>query len=71
MAARAAFVAGFDGAATTLAGKLWGLPLYGTMAHAFIQAYDDEAKAFEDFARSRPEAGGLAHRHLRHRSRGP
>jgi len=55
MAARAAFVAGFDGAATTLAHKLWGLPIYGTMAHSFIQAYDDEAKAFEDFARSRPE----------------
>jgi len=55
MAARAAFVAGFDGTATTLAQKLWGLPIYGTMAHAFIQAYDDEARAFEAFARSRPE----------------
>ena len=55
MAARAAFAAGFDGTATTLARKLWGLPLYGTMAHSFIQAYDEEAQAFEDFARSRPE----------------
>ena len=55
MAARSAFAAGFDGTATTLARKLWGLPLYGTMAHSFIQAYDEEAQAFEDFARSRPE----------------
>jgi nicotinate phosphoribosyltransferase len=37
-----------------LAGKEFGIPLYGTMAHSFIQAHDDEAAAFEDFARSRP-----------------
>ena len=55
MAARASYIAGFDGTATTLAGRLWGLPLYGTMAHSFIQAWDDEARAFEDFARSQPE----------------
>lgn len=54
MAARAAFLAGFDGTATTLARKLWDMPLYGTMAHSFIQAYDDETWAFEEFARSRP-----------------
>lgn len=54
MAARAAFLAGFDGTATTLARKLWDMPLYGTMAHSFIQAYDDETWAFEAFARSRP-----------------
>jgi nicotinate phosphoribosyltransferase len=55
MAARASYVAGFDGTATLLAGKLWDIPLFGTMAHSFIQSYDDEAQAFEDFARSRPE----------------
>jgi len=55
MAARASYLAGFDGTATTLAGKAWGIPLYGTMAHSFIQAHDDEAEAFERFARSRPD----------------
>jgi nicotinate phosphoribosyltransferase len=55
MAARASYVAGFAGTATILAGKLWDIPLYGTMAHSFIQTYDDEAQAFEDFARSRPD----------------
>lgn len=55
MAARASYLAGFDGTATMLAGQAWGIPLYGTMAHSFIQAHDDEAEAFELFARSRPE----------------
>lgn len=55
MAARASYVAGFDGTATALAGKLWGVPLYGTMAHSFVQAFDDEAAAFEAFARARPD----------------
>ena len=55
MAARASYIAGFAGTATMLAEKLYGIPTFGTMAHSFIQAYDDESKAFEDFARSRPQ----------------
>jgi nicotinate phosphoribosyltransferase len=55
MAARASYIAGFAGTATMLAGREFGIPLYGTMAHSFVQAYDDELAAFEAFARSRPE----------------
>ncbi len=55
MAARASFLAGFAGTATVLAGEKFGIPLYGTMAHSFIEAFDDEAAAFEAFARSRPD----------------
>jgi nicotinate phosphoribosyltransferase len=55
MAARASYLTGFAGTATVLADKLFGIPIFGTMAHSFVQAYDDESKAFEDFARSRPE----------------
>ncbi|MGB6749630.1 MAG: nicotinate phosphoribosyltransferase [Xanthobacteraceae bacterium] len=55
MAARAAYIAGFAGTATVLAGEDFGIPLYGTMAHSFIEAFDDEAAAFESFARSRPD----------------
>lgn len=55
MAARASYIAGFAGTATVLAGKLYGIPLYGTMAHSFIQAHDSEKSAFLNFARSHPE----------------
>ncbi len=55
MAARAAYVAGFAGTATVEAAREFGIPLFGTMAHSFIEAYDDEAVAFEQFARARPD----------------
>ncbi len=53
MAARASYLAGFAGTATVLAGELFGIPLYGTMAHSFIETFDDETAAFESFARAR------------------
>ena len=56
MAARASYLAGFAGTATVLADKLFGVPIFGTMAHSFVQSYDDESRAFEDFARSRPDS---------------
>ncbi|MGA7181137.1 MAG: nicotinate phosphoribosyltransferase [Thiobacillaceae bacterium] len=55
LAARASYLAGFGGTATVLAGMLYDIPLFGTMAHSFIQAHDDEAVAFEQFARSHPD----------------
>jgi nicotinate phosphoribosyltransferase len=55
MAARASYLAGFAGTATILARKDFGIPMFGTMAHSFIQAHDDEAAAFSEFAHSRPE----------------
>ena len=55
MAARASYLAGFAGTATVLARKDFGIPIFGTMAHSFIQAHDDETAAFSAFARSRPD----------------
>jgi nicotinate phosphoribosyltransferase len=55
LAARAAYLAGFDGTATVLAGKRFGIPLYGTMAHSYVQAHDDESAALADFARCHPD----------------
>lgn len=59
LSARASYLAGFDGSATVLAGMRWGVPIYGTMAHAYIQAHDDELAAFEHFARSHPRSTTL------------
>jgi nicotinate phosphoribosyltransferase len=54
LAARAAYLAGFAGSATTLAETFFGVPTVGTMAHSFVQAHVDETEAFERFARARP-----------------
>jgi len=55
LAARAAYLAGFAGTATAYAGHRFGIPVFGTMAHSFVQAHDDEAQAFTDFAESFPD----------------
>jgi nicotinate phosphoribosyltransferase len=55
LAARASYIAGFSGTATVRAGEQFGVPIYGTMAHSFVQAFDDEVTAFESFARARPD----------------
>ncbi len=55
LAARATYVAGFTGTSTVLAGQQYGIPLFGTMAHSFVQAHDDETHAFERFAHAQPD----------------
>jgi nicotinate phosphoribosyltransferase len=55
MAARASYIAGISGTATVLAEKSFGIPVYGTMAHSFVQSFDRESAAFEAFARARPD----------------
>lgn len=53
-AARASYIAGFSGTATILAGSMFDIPVYGTMAHSFIEAHVNEKDAFNHFARSFP-----------------
>jgi len=55
LAARAAYLAGFDASATVAAGQRFGIPLSGTMAHSFIEAHDSEQAAFRHFVHSRRE----------------
>ncbi|MBI2316317.1 MAG: nicotinate phosphoribosyltransferase [Betaproteobacteria bacterium] len=55
LAARAAYLAGYDGSSTVLAGKRFGIPIFGTMAHSFVQAHASETLAFERFARAHPD----------------
>ncbi|MDH3443036.1 MAG: nicotinate phosphoribosyltransferase, partial [Deltaproteobacteria bacterium] len=56
LASRASYLAGFAGTATVAAGPLFGIPIFGTMAHSFIQAHDDEITAFDHFAHSLPSS---------------
>jgi nicotinate phosphoribosyltransferase len=55
MAARASYLAGFAGTATTAAEPAFGIPIHGTMAHSFVQAHAHEDTAFLNFARARPD----------------
>ncbi len=52
--ARLSYLAGAAGTSNLLAARCYGIPAFGTMAHSFIQAFDDELEAFESFARLYP-----------------
>lgn len=54
-ASRAAMIGGFEGSSNVITGRDYGFPISGTMAHAFVQSYDDELTAFRDFAEHRPK----------------
>jgi nicotinate phosphoribosyltransferase len=55
LAARASYLAGFDGSATVAAGRSFGIPVYGTMAHSFVQTHSRESQAFVHFAKANPD----------------
>lgn len=57
--ARASYLAGFAGTSNLLAGKLYGVPLYGTMAHSFVESFDTEEAAFAAYAETFPEDTAL------------
>lgn len=48
-AARASYIGGFQGTSNVSAGKRYGMPLYGTMAHSWIQSFEHEREAFEEY----------------------
>jgi len=54
LAARACYLAGFIGTATVPAELLYGIPIFGTMAHSYIEAHPDEETAFLKFAEANP-----------------
>ena len=58
-AARCAWMAGFDSTSDVLAGRTWGMPVSGTMAHSFVTSFGDELEAFRSYARAFPDAATL------------
>lgn len=58
-AARAAYVGGASSTSNVLAGREYGIPLSGTMAHAYVMAFADEREAFRRFAASFPDRAVL------------
>jgi nicotinate phosphoribosyltransferase len=57
--ARASYLAGFAGTSHVEAARRLGIPAVGTMAHAWVQSFDDEMTAFETFAKLFPKATTL------------
>ena len=55
LGARAAYIAGCAGTACTLTDQLYGVPAGGTMAHSWIQMFDDEYTAFKTYCELYPE----------------
>lgn len=58
-AARAAWIAGCAGTSNVISGKMFGIPIYGTQAHSWIMAYEDESQAFARFLDVFPDRATL------------
>ncbi len=54
MVARASYVGGVSSTSNVLAGKVYGIPVYGTHAHSWVMSFAEEIEAFRAFAKAFP-----------------
>jgi nicotinate phosphoribosyltransferase len=53
--ARATYLAGGAGTSNVLAGRIYEIPVFGTMAHSYVEAHESETASFEAFVELYPE----------------
>ena len=54
--AKASYIGGANSTATTIAGKMFNIPVSGTMAHSWVMSFDSEYDAFLQYAKVYPKA---------------
>lgn len=59
LGARAAYIGGCTGTACVIADEQYGVPSTGTMAHSWVQMFDTELEAFEEYCRTYPDSTTL------------
>lgn len=53
--AKACYIGGCASTATVLAGKMFNIPISGTMAHSWVMFFPDEYTAFKNYAETYPD----------------